>query len=247
MCPPTIRGPAAVVCPVNSARALLEVPTEGQFEGPAARVPARSRQSGRADRPGQGRRSRQARWIAGSSPPNQRSEPAIAVHTQRRSASLRSHERDTRSSRGVVAHAPNGTGQLVGLASPPNPPVILIIDGDWTPCALVFRDLAQSFSLPIAKRLPRRPPARRHLAASDARARRYVRSRRASARLSCTTSCRRCQAAWPLSLSPRLTANCRSWPRTATRARSSSIFEFRQAAELSEPFTFRGCRCSYRT
>src|SRR5262245_2503010 len=35
---------------------------------------------------------------------------------------------------------------LVGLASQPDPPVILIIDGDWTPCALVFRDLAQSLA-----------------------------------------------------------------------------------------------------
>ncbi len=34
---------------------------------------------------------------------------------------------------------------LVGLASQPDPPVILIIDGDWTPCALVFRDLAHEF------------------------------------------------------------------------------------------------------
>ncbi len=34
---------------------------------------------------------------------------------------------------------------LVGLASSPNSPVILIIDGDWTACAVVFRDLAQSF------------------------------------------------------------------------------------------------------
>ena len=36
---------------------------------------------------------------------------------------------------------------LIALASLPNSPVILIIDGDWTACALVFRDLAQSFSL----------------------------------------------------------------------------------------------------
>ena len=36
---------------------------------------------------------------------------------------------------------------LIGLASQPYPPVILIIDGDWTPCALVFRDLARAFSL----------------------------------------------------------------------------------------------------
>lgn len=36
---------------------------------------------------------------------------------------------------------------LVGLTERPNPPVILIIDGDWTACALVFRDLAHSFSL----------------------------------------------------------------------------------------------------
>ena len=36
---------------------------------------------------------------------------------------------------------------LVGLTSRPNPPIILIIDGDWTPCALVFRDLAHSFSM----------------------------------------------------------------------------------------------------
>jgi diguanylate cyclase (GGDEF)-like protein len=36
---------------------------------------------------------------------------------------------------------------LVCLASRPNPPVILIIDGDWTACALVWRDLARSFSV----------------------------------------------------------------------------------------------------
>jgi diguanylate cyclase (GGDEF)-like protein len=36
---------------------------------------------------------------------------------------------------------------LVKVASQPNPPVILFIDGDWTACALVFRDLAHSFSL----------------------------------------------------------------------------------------------------
>ena len=35
---------------------------------------------------------------------------------------------------------------LVSLASSPSAPVVLIIDGDWTACALVFRDLARSFS-----------------------------------------------------------------------------------------------------
>jgi diguanylate cyclase (GGDEF)-like protein len=35
---------------------------------------------------------------------------------------------------------------VVGLASSPNPPVVLIIDGDWTACGIVFRDLARSFS-----------------------------------------------------------------------------------------------------
>jgi diguanylate cyclase (GGDEF)-like protein len=35
---------------------------------------------------------------------------------------------------------------VVGLASSPNSPVVLIIDGDWTACGVVFRDLAQSFS-----------------------------------------------------------------------------------------------------
>ena len=34
---------------------------------------------------------------------------------------------------------------LVSLASQPNLPVILILEGDWIPCALVFRDLARSF------------------------------------------------------------------------------------------------------
>ena len=34
---------------------------------------------------------------------------------------------------------------LVSLSSQPDPPVILVLDGDWTPCALVFRDLARSF------------------------------------------------------------------------------------------------------
>lgn len=42
---------------------------------------------------------------------------------------------------------PDRDWTLVGLANPPNSPVILIIDGDWTPCALVFRDLARSFLL----------------------------------------------------------------------------------------------------
>lgn len=36
---------------------------------------------------------------------------------------------------------------LVGLAGRPDSPVILIIDGDWTACALILRELAQSFSL----------------------------------------------------------------------------------------------------
>ena len=36
---------------------------------------------------------------------------------------------------------------VVGIASSPNSPVVLIIDGDWTACGLVFRDLAQSFSV----------------------------------------------------------------------------------------------------
>lgn len=40
---------------------------------------------------------------------------------------------------------------LVALASPPNAPAILILDGDWTACALVLRDLAQSFSLEDAQ------------------------------------------------------------------------------------------------
>jgi diguanylate cyclase (GGDEF)-like protein len=34
---------------------------------------------------------------------------------------------------------------LVNFARRPDLPVILIIEGDWTPCALVFRDLARSF------------------------------------------------------------------------------------------------------
>jgi diguanylate cyclase (GGDEF)-like protein len=36
---------------------------------------------------------------------------------------------------------------LVSLASQPHPPVILIVEGDWTSCALVFRELAHSFSV----------------------------------------------------------------------------------------------------
>lgn len=35
---------------------------------------------------------------------------------------------------------------LVSLGSQPEPPVVLIIDGDWTACGLAFRDLVHSFS-----------------------------------------------------------------------------------------------------
>jgi len=35
---------------------------------------------------------------------------------------------------------------LVSLGSQPEPPVVLIIDGDWTACGLAFRDLVRSFS-----------------------------------------------------------------------------------------------------
>jgi diguanylate cyclase (GGDEF)-like protein len=42
---------------------------------------------------------------------------------------------------------PDRDWTLVGLASQPNPAVVMILDGDWTPCALVFRELAHSFSL----------------------------------------------------------------------------------------------------
>jgi diguanylate cyclase (GGDEF)-like protein len=74
------------------------------------------------------------------------SEPPIAVHTNGGS-----HPFDrmiaTPGHRVELWRTADRDWTLIGLASQPNPPVILIIDGDWTPCALVFRELAHSFSL----------------------------------------------------------------------------------------------------
>ena len=74
------------------------------------------------------------------------SEPAIAVHVNGGP-----HPFDRMSAtpglRVELWRTPEREWTLVGLSSHPNPPVILIIDGNWTACALVFRDLAHSFSL----------------------------------------------------------------------------------------------------
>jgi diguanylate cyclase (GGDEF)-like protein len=74
------------------------------------------------------------------------SEPAIVVH-----ANGGPHPFDrmsvTPGLRVELWRASDREWTLVGLTERPNPPVILIIDGDWTACALVFRDLAHSFSL----------------------------------------------------------------------------------------------------
>ena len=74
------------------------------------------------------------------------SEPAIVAHVNGGP-----HPFDRMSAtpglRVELWRAPDREWTLVGLSSDPNSPVILIIDGDWTPCALVFGDLAHSFSL----------------------------------------------------------------------------------------------------
>jgi len=67
------------------------------------------------------------------------SEPAIAGHVNGGP-----HPFDRMSAtpglRVELWRTPEREWTLVGLSSHPNPPVILIIDGDWTACALVFRD-----------------------------------------------------------------------------------------------------------
>ena len=71
-------------------------------------------------------------------------EPSIAVH-----ANGGAHPFDRMSAtpgvRVELWRTPDRDWTLVGLAGQPDPPVILILEGDWTPCALVFRDLARSF------------------------------------------------------------------------------------------------------
>ncbi len=71
-------------------------------------------------------------------------EPSIAVHPNGGA-----HPFDRMSAtpgvRVEIWRTPDRDWTLVGLAGQADPPVILILEGDWTPCALVFRDLARSF------------------------------------------------------------------------------------------------------
>ena len=71
------------------------------------------------------------------------SEPPIAVHVNGRA-----HPFDgVAATRVELWRAPDRDWTLVGLSGPPHSHVILVVDGDWTACALVFRELAQSFSI----------------------------------------------------------------------------------------------------
>ncbi len=74
------------------------------------------------------------------------SEPPIAVH---RNGGPHPFDRmsATPGHRVELCRTSDRDWTLISLASSPSAPVVLIIDGDWTPCALVFRDLARSFSL----------------------------------------------------------------------------------------------------
>ena len=114
-------------------------------------------------------------------------EPSIAVH-----ANGGAHPFDRMSAtpgvRVEMWRTPDRDWTLVGLAGQADPPVILILEGDWTPCALVFRDLARSFFFSEGEHGACGTEPGRHLPAFDSRARRHVgscrgrRSRAASRR-----------------------------------------------------------------
>jgi hypothetical protein len=181
--PPMNRGRAAVVCLASSAqrysrcdgKSARRIGLRSYFEtsSPRSSMPVKVAVAWK----------RAGAWVVAA---ESCLEPRVSAHSP---GGLHPFDRMSAPPRHRVElwRASDRDWTLVAVASPPNAPVILILDGDWTACALVLRDLAQRVSLEELRTLHQR----KHFTPSrDACACRYVRPRRgrhlASRRSGCT-------------------------------------------------------------